>query len=67
MTAPVVGTRATLTCSSGSAPSTPAPWTPGNPMVLVGGAPIVTQTSTCTCTWTGVISVTLPGQTTVVS
>lgn len=129
MTAPVVGTGATLACTFGSAPSTlavlpkalvdgaaqpvanindhiplaevmsfgmcrtlnnpavasatsahdghltpqpcvpvlPAPWTPGNPMVLVGGAPIVTQTSTCTCMWSGVISVTRPGQSTVVS
>ncbi len=48
-------------------PNLTAPWTPGNPLVLVGGAPIVTQTSTCTCAWGGLITVTQAGQATVVS
>jgi hypothetical protein len=48
-------------------PNIPAPWTPGNPLVLVGGLPVVTQTSTCTCAWGGVITVTQAGQTTVVA
>ena len=48
-------------------PVLPAPWTPGNPLVLVGGQPIVTQTSTCTCVWGGVITVVSAGQGTVLS
>lgn len=48
-------------------PVIPAPWTPGNPLVLVGGLPIVTQTCTCSCSWGGLITVTQAGQTTVIS
>ena len=46
-------------------PNTPAPWTPGNPMVLVKNMPSVNNSSKLTCLWAGVISVTFPGQVTV--
>jgi hypothetical protein len=42
-----------------------APWVPGSPTVLVNGAPALTNTSTCLCTWGGVISIVSPGQVTV--
>ena len=46
-------------------PVIPAPWTPGSPTVLIGGKPVVTSTSTCMCSWAGVITVVNPGQATV--
>ncbi len=39
-------------------PVTVAPWAPGNPQVMVGGKPALTNSSKCTCSWAGVISVT---------
>ena len=36
-----------------------APWAPGMPTVLVGGAPGLNNSSKCMCTWAGVISVTM--------
>jgi len=44
-------------------PVIPAPWTPGSPTVTVGGVPALNATSKCMCAWTGVISITSPGQT----
>jgi hypothetical protein len=41
------------------------PWVPGAPTVLVGGMPAVSQPSKCMCAYGGVISVTMPGATTV--
>lgn len=46
-------------------PVTTAPWTPGSPTVLIGGLPALNNSSTCMCSWAGVISITNPGQTTV--
>jgi hypothetical protein len=46
-------------------PVTPAPWTPGSPTVMIGGAPALNSTSTLMCTWGGVITITMPGQMTV--
>lgn len=46
-------------------PVIPAPWVPGAPTVLLNGIPALNNTSTCLCTWLGVISVTSPGQMTV--
>ena len=43
-------------------PVTPAPWMPGSPTVPIGNMPALNNTSTCMCTWTGVISITQPGQ-----
>jgi len=34
-----------------------APWTPGSRKMFVGGAPALTNSSKCNCTWSGVISV----------
>jgi hypothetical protein len=34
-------------------PVTPAPWVPGAPMTMINGAPALTNTSTCMCTWGG--------------
>jgi hypothetical protein len=45
-------------------PATTTPWAPGSPTVLVSNLPALTSTSTCFCTWLGVISVTNPGQVT---
>ena len=46
-------------------PVIPAPWTPGNPTVLIGNMPIVNNTSKCFCAYGGVISIVNPGQQTV--
>ncbi|MGF1521686.1 MAG: DUF4280 domain-containing protein [Leptolyngbyaceae cyanobacterium] len=46
-------------------PATPAPWVPGSPTVLINNSPALNNTSTCMCMWGGVISVTNPGQMTV--
>lgn len=46
-------------------PVIPAPWTPGNPLVQIGGMPIINDTSKLTCAWAGVISVNFAGQVTV--
>lgn len=48
-------------------PVTAAPWTPGNPTVMIGKQPCITDSSKCTCSWGGLISVTSPGQMTVSS
>ena len=42
-------------------PVIPAPWIPGSPTVLVGGKPALNNSSTCLCTWAGVISISNPG------
>jgi hypothetical protein len=46
-------------------PVVPAPWTPGSPTVLINNFPALNNTSKCMCTWAGVISITSPGQFTV--
>lgn len=46
-------------------PMTAAPWTPGSPTVMIANQPVVTNSSKCTCTWGGLISITNPGQQTV--
>jgi uncharacterized protein DUF4280 len=43
-------------------PVIPAPWTPGSPGVFIGNMPALNDTSLCLCAWTGVISITFPGQ-----
>jgi len=45
-------------------PATAAPWTPGNPMTMVGSMPVINNSSTLLCTWGGAITITSPGQTT---
>ena len=46
-------------------PVVPAPWTPGSPTVLLANFPALNNTSTCMCTWGGVITITFAGQATV--
>ena len=43
-------------------PLTTAPWIVGSPTTLIGGIPALNNTSTCLCTWLGVITITSPGQ-----
>lgn len=40
-----------------------APWSPGASVVTVDDVPALTDDSTCTCSWTGVIEVTDPAST----
>ena len=42
-------------------PVTTTPWTPGATGVTVGGSPALTATSTCTCMWGGVVTISNPG------
>ncbi len=60
-TAAALGVLTPMPC----VPVTPAPWVPGSPTVLIGNAPALNNTSTCMCTWGGVIQITFPGQVTV--
>lgn len=46
-------------------PVIPAPWVPGSPTFLIANMPALNSTSTCMCTWAGVITITYPGQMTV--
>jgi hypothetical protein len=43
-------------------PVIPAPWVPGAPTVMIGNMPALNNTSTCMCTWAGVITIVNPGQ-----
>lgn len=43
-------------------PVTTSPWTPGSPTVKIGQLVALTATSTCMCSWLGIISVEQPGQ-----
>jgi hypothetical protein len=57
-TAAALGVLTPMPC----VPVTPAPWAPGSPTVLIGNMPALNNTSQCTCTWAGVITVVAPGQ-----
>ena len=46
-------------------PATAGPWAPGNPHILVGGAPVLTSESILMCCWGGAVTVTAPGEQTV--
>jgi len=46
-------------------PVTVAPWVTGSPTVLIKNKPALTNTSTLMCNWAGVITITQPGQFTV--
>ena len=59
-TAAALGTPTPAPCI----PATPAPWAPGSPTVLVANQPALNNSSKLACIWGGVISVTVPGQTT---
>ena len=43
-------------------PATTSPWMPGSATVMLGKQPMLNETSTCMCTWGGVISIVMPGQ-----
>lgn len=43
-------------------PMTLAPWAPGAVTVQIAGQPALDTISTCTCAWTGIVSVVAPGQ-----
>jgi hypothetical protein len=45
-------------------PVVPAPWAPGSPTVLIANQPALNNPSKCMCTYLGVISILMPGQTT---
>ena len=47
-------------------PTTPAPWMPGSPTVLVGNMPALTAQSQLICMWGRVIQISFPGQMTTV-
>jgi len=59
-TAAAMGVLTPMPC----VPVIPAPWAPGAPTVMIGNFPALDNTSTCMCTWGGVISITFPGQVT---
>ncbi len=43
-------------------PVTTTPWTPGSLTTRVNGVPVLTDASTCTCNWGGLIAVVTPSQ-----
>lgn len=59
-TAAAMGTLTPMPC----VPSTPAPWTPGSPKVLIANMPALNDSSKLMCIWAGVIEISNPGQTT---
>lgn len=42
-------------------PTMAGPWTPGIPLVQIGGQPAVNATCTCTCAYGGLVTVSMPG------
>lgn len=60
-TAAALGVLTPMPCMPVSA----APWSPGSVTVQIGGAPALTNTSMCNCAFGGLITITNPGQTSV--
>jgi hypothetical protein len=60
-TAAALGVLTPMPC----VPATTAPWVPGAPTVLIGGMPALDASCMLMCMWAGVITVTVPGQFTV--
>ncbi len=58
-TAAALGVLTPMPC----VPVLPAPWLPGQPNVLVGGAPALTSDCKLMCAYGGVVQIVLPGQT----
>ena len=56
-TAAAMGTLTPMPCL----PVITAPWSPGSPVVTIGGTKALTDDSKCTCTWSGTIEITDPG------
>lgn len=44
-------------------PNIVAPWTPGNPTVLIANKPALNSDSQAMCLWAGIIQITNPGST----
>jgi hypothetical protein len=62
-TAAALGVLTPMPCT----PVIPAPWAPGSPTVQVQGRPALTSMSTCQCAYGGLISISVPGQFTVLA
>jgi hypothetical protein len=62
-TAAALGAMTPMPCI----PLTAAPWVPGAPTVLIGNMPALNNSSKCMCSWGGVISITAPGNFTVMT
>lgn len=60
-TAAAMGTLTPMPCT----PVLPAPWVPTLPTVQVGGEPVLLANSNTMCAYAGVITIALPGTTTV--
>jgi Domain of unknown function (DUF4280) len=60
-TAAALGTLTPQPCI----PVTTSPWTPGSATVQLKSLAVLTDPSTCMCTWAGTISVTSPGEETI--
>lgn len=60
-TAAALGVLTPMPCM----PVVPAPWAPGAPTVLIGAIPALDNNCKAMCAWAGVISITVPGQFTV--
>jgi Domain of unknown function (DUF4280) len=60
-TAAALGVLTPMPC----VPVIAAPWAPGSPTVMERGMPALNNSSKCMCNWAGVISITVPGATTV--
>ena len=60
-TAAALGVLTPMPCT----PVVPAPWAPGSPTVLIGNMPALNNSSKAMCAYAGVISITVPGQFTV--
>ncbi|MCL4870154.1 MAG: DUF4280 domain-containing protein [Anaerolineae bacterium] len=43
-------------------PATSSPWVVGSPTVLISNKPALNNSSTCMCTWAGVITIVQAGQ-----
>jgi len=62
-TAAALGALTPMPCT----PMIIGPWSPGSPTVVAGGIPALTNTSMCNCAYGGVITITMPGQMTVMA
>lgn len=60
-TAAALGVLTPMPC----VPSFSAPWVPGAPTVLIGGKPAVNSDSKLICSYGGIVSISFPGQTTI--
>lgn len=57
-TAAAMGVLSPMPCI----PIITSPWAPGNPTVLIGNYPALSNTSKLMCSWGGIIQISNPGQ-----